>query len=144
MSELLETVWRNSVGFDDLFNRKAVHSFPFYNISKLGSAGNELYSIELALAGYNIDDIDIVVSQNTLEISSKGSTGAAKDANIIHRGFTARPFTRSFTLRDNVEVNSAKMVNGILAIVLEHIVPEEKKTRKITISNTDTRKLLNE
>ena len=145
MTDLLETIWRNSVGFDSLLNQRAFSTtaFPFFNITKLDSKDTDCYAIDIALAGYNISDIDISVVRNTLTITSEGAKETTVDGNIIHRGFTSKPFTRSFTLRDNVEVIEATMDNGVLKIVLEHIVPKESKLRKIEINSTPKRVQLN-
>ena len=64
------------------------------------------------------------------------------DTKFLHKGISDRPFERTFTLADNVVVNNAQMVNGMLKIWLEHIIPENKKSKKINIdevSDVDTK-----
>jgi molecular chaperone IbpA len=51
-----------------------------------------------------------------------------------YRGISSRNFTRSFPLADHMEVRGATVVNGILAVSIEHIVPEEDKPKKIAIT----------
>ena len=58
------------------------------------------------------------------------------EVEYLHKGISARNFTRTFNLADNVEVRAATVTNGVLAIALEHIVPEEKKAKKIAITYT--------
>ena len=56
------------------------------------------------------------------------------EIEYLHKGISARNFTRTFNLADNVEVRAATVTNGVLAIALEHVVPEEKKAKKIAIT----------
>lgn len=107
---------------------KKMGAFPPYNIVKL--AENK-YKIELAVAGFDMGDIEIEVDQSTLKISSAGHKSTS---DFIHQGFTYKGFARSFQLLDDVRVQSAEMANGILNIFLDHIVPEEKKPKKIDIT----------
>lgn len=138
-----------SIGMDRLFdlhrtllesNRQS-NSFPFYNIKKLGDTE---FVIELALAGFSIEDIDIVQEKSVLKISSKGKQVAPD--SMIYQGFAFRSFERLFTLADNVKVEDATLLNGILSVRLQAIVPEENKPRKIAInsSSTSQKMLLNE
>ena len=127
-----------AVGFDrvcDRLNNYVVYQnhmtptgFPPYNIRKEGDYN---FVIELALAGLSKDDLEVEVADQTLTVRSidkKEDVG-----ELLHRGISYRQFTRTWTLAENVVVNEAKMENGMLVIRLEHVVPEEKKPRKITI-----------
>jgi len=38
-----------------------------------------------------------------------------------------------FNLNDNVEVKDAEMINGLLKIALERIIPESKKPKTVEI-----------
>lgn len=146
MSDLFEQIWKNSVGFDRLINQKTMYSgnnFPFFNMKKIGENG---YTIDLAVAGYGMEDLTITVNENVLTVESKG---VQSEGEYIHRGFSSKPFQRTFTLRDNVIVNSATMASGVLSIALEHIVPEQKKPKTIQINvpapvAKEHRQLLNE
>ena len=57
---------------------------------------------------------------------------------MIYQGLAMRPFTRSFTLADNVEIRGAKLINGMLKVGLEAIIPEHKKPKKIDIEDEET------
>jgi len=126
-----------AVGFDRVFdtlNRYADNTvqstgFPPYNIRKEGEYN---YVIEMALAGFSNKDIEVEITENTLYIRSTKEDVSETD-NEIYRGIAYRKFERKFTLADSVVVNGAKLENGMLTVDLEHVVPEEKKPRLITI-----------
>ena len=131
-----------AVGFDRQFNRlndyikhqQQSTGFPPYNIQKVEDFK---YTIELALAGFSKDDIEVEVADGVLTVRSIGRTVSdeedAADEWTLHRGISYRKFNRKFTLSDDVVVNDAKLENGLLTVELEQIVPEEKKPRLITI-----------
>ena len=125
-----------AVGFDRVFDQLqnyAQHNstslgFPPYNIRKEGDYN---YAIEMALAGFGKEDIEVEVAEGLLTVRSVKENDE-NDSNI-YRGISYRKFNRKFTLADDVEVNDASLENGMLKIDLERIVPEEKKPRKIKI-----------
>ena len=126
-----------AVGFDRVFdtlNRYADNTvqstgFPPYNIRKEGEYN---YVIEMALAGFSNKDIEVEITENTLYIRSTKEDVSEADSEI-YRGIAYRKFERKFTLADSVVVNGAKLENGMLTVDLEHVVPEEKKPRLITV-----------
>lgn len=130
-----------SIGFEDIFNKLSsgnqYGNYPPYNILK---TDDNVYVIEIALAGYKESDLEVNVEKGTLTI--KGSTGE-DDTDYIHKGISNRSFERRFTIADTVEVNGATFENGMLRISLEKIVPETEKPKTIAI-NGKTRELLTE
>ena len=131
-----------SIGFDDMFDQfesmlgngeLVQNNYPPYNIRK---AGKDKYAIELAVAGFNKNDVEIEYEDKLLTVRTKKLDKAVeKDGNeIIHRGISQRSFSRSFTIADDVKVNDAVLKDGLLTIVCEKIVPEQKKKKLITIS----------
>ena len=125
-----------AVGFDRVFdnlnryvdNNRNSTGFPPYNIRKEGDYN---YVIEMALAGFGKDDIEVEVAQGVLTIRSMKEN--TDDEDTIHRGISYRKFNRKFTLADDIVVNDAKLENGLLTITLEQIIPEEKKPKLIKI-----------
>ena len=116
--------------FDDDFSFSAP-TFPFYNIVK---QGKNKYDIELALAGYSKDDIDVSLEDGVLSIKSKKEDKEeSKDGEILHKGIAKRYFSKSFTIADDVEVKGAELKDGLLTVSLERIIPESKKAREITV-----------
>ena len=125
-----------AVGYDRVFDQlqKYVHNnvqstgFPPYNIQK---GGDYNYTIELALAGFSKDDIEVEVADGTLSVRSDKKS--EPDDYSIHRGISYRKFDRKFTLADDIVVNGASLENGLLRIELERVIPEEKKPRLIEV-----------
>jgi len=125
-----------AVGFDRQFNRlndyishqQTSTGFPPYNIRKEGDLN---HVIEMALAGFSKDDIEVEVAQGVLTIRSMKEN--TDDEATVHRGISYRKFDRKFTLADDIVVNDAKLENGLLTITLEQIIPEEKKPKLIQI-----------
>ena len=124
-----------AVGYDKVFdtlsryvdNSVTSTGFPPYNIRK---EGDYHYVIEMALAGFSKEDIEIEVADGTLSIRSDKKDDASDN---LYRGISFRKFNRKFTLSDDIVVNDAALDNGMLTINLERIVPEEKKPRLIEV-----------
>jgi molecular chaperone IbpA len=117
---------------DDFFSVPTVN-YPPYNIVK---TGENTYDVELALAGFSKDDIEVQYEDNMLNVRSKKSDKAENtdaDGNVIHRGISKRYFSKSFTIADDVEVKGAELKDGLLKVSMERIIPEGKKARTITI-----------
>ena len=128
----------HTIGYDDMFDHfndmfedsTLQTSYPPYDIIK---HSDTLYDIQVALAGYSKEDIDIEVKENTLSIKSVKKDEGDK-FEVLHRGIAKRYFERHFTIADDVKVNGAKLKNGLLIISLERVIPEHKKPRVIRIS----------
>ena len=108
-------------------------NYPPYNIRKLSDID---YKIEVALAGYSKDDIELELKDNTLTVRNKTREKVINDENnkVIHKGISTRQFERSFTISEDIKVKNAELQNGLLNIVLERIIPDEKKSRLIDIN----------
>ena len=126
-----------AVGFDRIFdnlsryvdNNATSTGFPPYNIRKEGDYN---YVIELALAGFGKNDIEVEVADSTLSIRSTKEPldeDVSSNEDTVYRGISYRKFERKFTLAEDVVVNEAKLENGMLILNLERVVPEEKKPR---------------
>ena len=132
-----------TVGFDSMFDRlfgdiqrtETASGFPPYNIRK---DEEEKYTIEMAVAGFSQEDLEVQLKEGVLTIRSKSEK---EEKEYLHRGIARRAFSRSFTLSDDIVVKGADLVNGMLTIDLERIVPEEKKSRLIEIGQTDESKI---
>ena len=132
-----------SIGFDDMFDQfesllgngglSMQSNYPPYNIRK---TGKDKYAIEVAVAGFNKDDVEVEYEDNLLTVKTKKvdkTVEKDKDGEIIHRGISQRSFSRSFTIADDVKVNGAELKDGLLLIGCEKIVPEQKKKKLIPI-----------
>ena len=126
-----------TIGFDDIFNTFETLStsnnfsstYPPYDIVKID---DYKYNVELAVAGFSKNDIQVDYADNTLTIESKKEK-ETEDENFIHKGISKRYFKKSFTIADDVVVNGAELKDGLLTIELEKILPEGKKPKTIKI-----------
>ena len=136
----------NTVGFDDMFRNlesvtrslhKGLSSYPPYNIKKVD---DNKYVIEIAVAGFGKQDLELELKEGTLVIKGHTSldtlTKDGVEQTYLYKGIADRAFTRQFTLADTVEVKNAEMINGMLKVWLENIIPEHKKPKKIDITDT--------
>jgi molecular chaperone IbpA len=126
-----------SIGFDRMFDKLFDESsvvttnYPPYNIVKVSDTD---YAIQIAVAGFGKDDIEIETKENTLTVKSvEKKEELVDDVTYLHKGISNRAFTRSFTIADDVVVKGATFENGLLSVALERIIPEEKKPRLIEI-----------
>jgi molecular chaperone IbpA len=111
---------------------KAVNqTFPPHNIIKLDE---NRYVVELAIAGFTKDEIEVTVADGTLTIKGEKKEKEL-DVQYIHRGIGTRSFTKTLTVANTIEVKVAEFKDGILRIGLENIIPDSKKPRKITIES---------
>ena len=129
------------LGFDHIFDQlESIHShakdtYPPHNVVK---EGEMKYTLELAVAGFNKEHIDIQVKDNVLKI--KGDRPQRRDQNMyVHKGISARNWAKSFRLSEYTEVTGADLVDGILTVKLEVVLPEEKLPRKISIGNNEVK-----
>ena len=121
--------------FDDDFFGVNVPSvnYPPYNIVK---TGENKYNVEVALAGFSRDDINVEFADGMLTIKSKDkkeSEDTDANGNVIHKGISKRYFSKSFTIADDVEINGAELKDGLLKVSLERVIPESKKPKLIEI-----------
>ena len=132
-----------SIGFDDMFDQfesmlgngglSMQSNSPPYNIRK---TGKDKYAIEVAVAGFNKDDVEVEYEDNLLTVKTKKTDKAVEknvDGEIIHKGISQRSFSRSFTIADDVKVNGAQLKDGLLTVSCEKIIPEPKKRKLIPI-----------
>ena len=123
-----------TVGFDNIFDQLSALShfetpnYPPYNIKKVDK---ENYQLEMALAGFSKDDIEVEAKENTLTVSAKSSD--KDEDSFVHRGIAQRAFKRQWTLMEHLEVQDAKFKDGVLVVDMKLNLPEEKKPRTIKI-----------
>jgi molecular chaperone IbpA len=130
---------RHSIGFDQMFdqlNRSfsagAKDNYPPHNVVQIDETH---FLVEVAVSGFAENEIDVELADNVLTVKGE----KAKDENeanvqYLHKGISTRNFTRNFPLAENVLVRGASVQNGILAVALDLVVPDEKKAKKIEIT----------
>jgi len=134
---------RYSVGFDRMQRQIATASarteatYPPYNIE---TNDKDAYRVTVAVAGFDKDDLDITLEDDKLNIMGKKED---EDGNLryLHRGIAGRSFNLKFNLADHIKVIDAGLVNGVLTVDLERVVPEALKPRQIAISNHEIKPL---
>lgn len=140
LPNFVNQIHRQTIGFNRVFDEltrsfatsKSAGNYPPHNVIELDETH---YVIEVAVAGFRENEIDIELNANLLTVKGE----RAKDENspevkYHHRGISARNFTQTFTLAENVEVRGATVQNGILSIALELVIPEENLPKKIAIA----------
>lgn len=126
------------IGFDQLFNqldnktwKTENNIYPPHNIVRLG---DDSYAIELAVAGFKQDELDIEFKEAILSIKGLKTDRREYD----YKGISSRPFTKTFRLAEYVQVINSTLEDGILSITLKRVIPEEKRTKKIKINSATT------
>jgi molecular chaperone IbpA len=111
-------------------------AYPPFNLKKVS---DNKYVIEMAVAGFAKQDIELTLDDNKLSIKGKidGNSDGDEKTSYLHKGIADRAFTRQFTLADNVEIHNANLINGMLKVWLEHVIPESAKPKKIDITDGD-------
>ena len=137
LGAIVDAAERYSVGLDDVFHRlhsygmgRANEAYPPYNLVQ---ESNIKWRIEVALAGWSKDEIEVSTESNVLLIRSK----AAKDKEeeeYMHRGISTRTFARGFNLSDDVEIGDVAFNNGMLTIELKKVIPDHQKLRVYDIN----------
>ena len=124
------------VGFEPLFSElerltsgtPGQDNYPPHNIVKLD---DEHFSIEMAVAGFSKDDVEVELKDGTLTISGSKTED---ERNSAHKGISSRKFSKSFRLAEYVVVDDADLANGVLVVNLRVDIPEEKRPQKIKIN----------
>lgn len=135
------------VGFDEQFERmsklhdevtKNVPNYPPFNIRK---ADENHYVIEMAVAGFGQNEIDIEIDGGKLIVKGNATSTDEKD-DFLFRGIANRAFTRAWAIGDQYEVKDAELFNGMLKIALERLIPEEKKPKKVPVKSKAEKQFL--
>jgi molecular chaperone IbpA len=130
-------LFRTAIGFDRLArlmdtaaSNSEATGYPPYNIEKLG---DESYRLTMAVAGFQSNELDLVVKDNTLVITGRPANEGQKH-EVLYRGIAGRAFERRFVLADHIVVDGADLNNGLLHVGLKRVVPEALKPRRIEVN----------
>jgi molecular chaperone IbpA len=132
-AKYLMEIQRNSIGLDEWFKRfdtayESHTNYPPYNLIKESSVD---FRLEIALAGYKREDIEVTTEWNKLFVEAKKS--GISDDEYLHQGLAKRAFTRTWTLSDDVEVKDVSYVDGLLTVKLNRVIPEHQKRKVYNI-----------
>ena len=131
------------VGFDGLFEdlerihnsaRTGTDNYPPHNIVRVDE---ENFVIELAVAGFGMNDLDVEVKDGILKVSGKTDD---VERDYAYKGISSRKFEKSFRLSEFVVIDGADLKDGILVVNARVEIPEEQRPRKINIGSTGTSK----
>ena len=128
-AKYLVELQKNSIGLDEWFKRfdtayETHTNYPPYNLVKESSVD---FRLEIALAGYKKEDIEVTTEWNKLFVEAKKAGDT--DDEYLHQGLAKRAFTRTWTLSDDVEVCDTAFVDGLLTIKIKRVIPEHQKKR---------------
>ena len=130
---------RSTIGFDRLFdlleNSAAGQGGENYPPFDLVKVDDNKYRIDLAVAGFRPEEVDITAQQNQLVVTGRKTD--ENGADYIHRGIATRSFERRFGLADHIQVTGADIKDGLLSIELVREIPEAMKPRKISIGGAE-------
>ncbi len=133
----LSPLYRSFVGFDrlaallDAAQAEAASNWPPYNIE---ATGEDSYRIEIAVAGFKADELNVEVKENLLTVTGR-KTANDEGKRYLHRGLAERNFERRFQLADYVFVTDAQLADGLLSIDLKRELPEAMKPRRVEIKS---------
>lgn len=149
-SSIPQSFYNSVVGFDQFFDEldqfyskipKTNH--PPSNIVRMDENN---YIIQVSVSGFKPEDLEVLIEENVLKVSGKmDESSKIPNEKYLYRGISGRNFTRYFRLHDYMQINQVDLVNGILNVHLEYVLPEEKRPRKIPIQlSSDSLKLTNQ
>jgi molecular chaperone IbpA len=130
-------LYRSVVGFDRLAQLletasvDAASGYPPYNIER---TDENAYRVEIAVAGFRADELNIEVKENLLTVQGRKAANDEPQRRFLHRGLAERDFERRFQLADYVVVTEAKLADGLLSVSLKRELPEALKPRRIEIA----------
>ncbi len=133
----LSPLYRSAIGFDRLFNHlennqsQSNGGYPPYNVELVDE---NHYRIAIAVAGFAESELEITAQDNLLVV--KGLRRRTKERTYLYQGIAERNFERKFQLAENIHVRGANLVNGLLYIDLERVIPEAKKPRVSKSTNS--------
>jgi molecular chaperone IbpA len=137
------------VGFDEQFTKmqalhddltKNIPNYPPFNVRKNGNT----YTIEIAVAGFAQTEIDVTIDGGKLIVKGNSESTEAPDTDYLFKGIATRAFTRAWAIGDQYEVKDAELFNGVLKIVLDQLIPEEQKSKKVPVKSGKGKQFLTE
>ena len=130
LPELMEKITKNSIGLDDYLNRfwdeSTKENYPPYNLVQLNNHESKL---EIALAGFKKDELQVFTEFGKLHVEGKKETSET-DGTFVHKGLSQRSFKRVWTVSDDTEIGSVKFEDGLLTVQLNKIVPEHHSRKE--------------
>ena len=137
LDQLMDRITRNSIGmdeyFDKLFKVQQESNYPPYNLVQLSNTESKL---EIALAGFKKDEVNVYTEYGKLVVKSEKNHKEKEEQTYVVQGLAQRSFERAWTISDDTEVRSVTFEDGLLTIMLGKVVPEHH-ARKNWLGNAD-------
>jgi|TARA_A100001388_G_C28736300_1_gene484323 molecular chaperone IbpA len=114
----------------DFFSNSPMTGYPRYNVVRVGNSGHR---VEVAVPGWDKEDIEITFHKNELRIEGTAKQVAEENEDYLYKGLSGKTFSRVFKVGNNIELETAYMKNGLLCVELTEHVPEEDKPKRIEI-----------
>ena len=141
LGAIVDAAERYSVGLDYVFHRlhsygmgHANNAYPPYNLVQ---ESNVKWRIEVALAGWSKDEIEVSTESNVLLIRSKAAKNKGEE-KYMHRGISTRTFARGFNLSDDVEIGTVTFTNGMLVVELKKVIPDHQQLKVYDIQDSES------
>lgn len=134
MQKLFESMIRHGIGLDPWFFEKHADApnFPPHNIVQLDDGH---YQLTLAVAGFQPDELEIIMEGDLLTISGHKTDEPLKEGRkMLYRGIAFRDFSRPFKIGENVRVQDVSLQHGLLTVSLVREIPESQQPKRINIS----------
>ena len=125
------------LGFDRMFNDTSVFAptldggYPRFNILRVGKTG---FRVELAVPGWNKDDLEISLHKGLLTVRGNVKQVESGDETFVYKGLSGKCFKRTFGVSEHVKLDKAYMERGLLCIDLHEEIPDELQPVKVSIS----------
>jgi len=117
----------NLYNMDDWFTRIKTYpnsmpsNYPPYNVIKLDSSN---VVIEMAVAGFKREDLEVTTEKNVLTVSSSKDEEDTRD--YAYRGLARRAFKKSWEISEDSVIDRVTYEDGILSVYIKQVIPEEK------------------
>ena len=126
LPELMKIISKNGIGMDDYLDRffnsfETTTNYPPYNLIHLNNVESVL---EIALAGYTKDEINVYTEYGKLTVEGNKETNQETGSQYVHQGLAQRSFNRTWSLSEDIEVREVLFKDGLLTVKLGKIVPE--------------------
>ncbi|MBI6883211.1 Hsp20 family protein [Pseudomonas putida] len=106
-------------------------AFPYPPTDIIRLSAEEV-EIQMALAGYDENGVEVTTKGNQLSVTGKAAD-QQEDVTYLAKGISRKDFHRVLEFAHPVEAQ-AHFKNGMLIIRAKSVIPEAEKPRKVSIS----------
>ena len=126
LPELMKIISKNGIGMDDYLDRffnsyDSTTNYPPYNLIQVNNVESVL---EIALAGFTKDEINVYTEYGKLTVEGNKETNQETGSQYVHQGLAQSSFNRTWSLSEDIEVREVLFKDGLLTVKLGKIVPD--------------------